>query len=127
MCHGSEELYKIGREIDLSVQNWHEKFYEFWPGHLKFLKFCTLMDSFWSRYVMFDLKKYRGVIFDGTKDWCKIWRKTDFCFQIFGHRLKIGNIILESKMVERNQNKNSKQPNRPDAVWKLYFNFEINE
>ena len=21
MCHGSEELYKIGREIDLSVQN----------------------------------------------------------------------------------------------------------
>ena len=27
------------------------------------------------------LKKYRGVIFDGTKYWCKIWRKTDLCFQ----------------------------------------------
>ena len=22
----------------------------------------------------------REVIFDGTEDWCKIWRKTDFCF-----------------------------------------------
>ena len=22
-------------------------------------------------------KKYRGVIFDSTADWCKIWRKTD--------------------------------------------------
>ena len=30
--------------------------------------------------VMFELKKYRGVMFDGTEDWCKIWRKTDLCF-----------------------------------------------
>ena len=30
---------------------------------------------------MFELKKYRGVMFDGTEDWCKIWRKTDLCFQ----------------------------------------------
>ena len=26
---------------------------------------------------MFDLKKYRGVIFHDTEEWCKIWRKTD--------------------------------------------------
>ena len=31
--------------------------------------------------VMFDLKKSSGVIFHGTREWCKIWRKTDFCFQ----------------------------------------------
>ena len=37
------------------------------------------------------------------------------------------NFILESKMAELNQNKNSKQPDRPDAVWKLYFNLEKNE
>ena len=33
------------------------------------------------------------------------------------HRLK--NFILESKMVELNQNQDSKQPDRPDAVYKL--------
>ena len=27
---------------------------------------------------MFELKKYRGVMFDGTEDWCEIWRKTDY-------------------------------------------------
>ena len=27
-------------------------------------------------------------------------------------------------MAELNQNKNSKQPDRPDAVWKLYFTLE---
>ena len=35
----------------------------------------------WSKYIMFDLKKYKGVMFDSTENWCKIWRKTDFCFQ----------------------------------------------
>ena len=42
-------------------------------------------------------------------------------------RLKNRNVILESKIAELNQNKNSKQPDRPDAVWKLYFTMEINE
>ena len=78
--------------------------------------------------MMFDLKKCRGVMFDGTEDWCKIWRKTDLCFlKIFVYRLKNSDFILESKMAELNQNKNSKQPDRPDAVWKLYFKLEINE
>ena len=43
------------------------------------------------------------------------------------HRLKNSNFILESKMAELNQSKNLKQPDRPDAMWKLYFNLEINE
>ena len=42
-------------------------------------------------------------------------------------RLKDSDFVLENKMTERNQNKNSKQPNRPDAVWKLYFTLEINK
>ena len=32
------------------------------------------------------------------------------------HRLKESDFILESKMGELNQNKKSKQPDRPDAV-----------
>ena len=37
---------------------------------------------FWvRRYILFELKKYRGVIFHGTEEWCKIWRKTDLWFE----------------------------------------------
>ena len=43
------------------------------------------------------------------------------------HRLRNSNLILKSKMVELNQNKNPKQPDRPDAVWKSYLTLEINE
>ena len=35
--------------------------------------------------------------------------------------------ILESKMAELNKNENSKQPERSDAAWKLYFTLEINQ
>ena len=115
--HGNKEWCKIWIGIDLSVQNWHEEFDKFWPEHSKISKICTLMDCFWPKYIMFELKKYRGVMFDGTEDWCKIWRKTDLCFlKIFVYRLKNSNFILESKMVELNQNKTSKQPDRPDTV-----------
>ena len=46
----------------------------------KSLKICALMGSFWSKYIMFELKNCRGVIFDGTEDWCKILKKTDLSF-----------------------------------------------
>ena len=42
-------------------------------------------------------------------------------------RLKNSDFILETKMAELNQNQNSKQPDRPDAVWKFYFTLQINE
>ena len=72
---------------------------------------------------------YREVIFDATEDWCKIWRKTDLCFlewqeeicQIFVHRLRNTSFMLESKMAEPNQIKNSNQTDRPEAVWKFVF------
>ena len=35
--------------------------------------------------------------------------------------------ILEIKIAELNQNKNSKQLDRSYALWKLYFTLEINE
>ena len=41
---------------------------------------CTLMGFFWPKYIMFELKKYRRVMFDDTEDWWKIRRKTDLYF-----------------------------------------------
>ena len=39
-CHDNEEWSKTWKEIDLSVQNWHEEFYKFRREHLKFSKIC---------------------------------------------------------------------------------------
>ena len=38
------------------------------PAH----KILTLMGSFWSKYIIFELEKYRGVMFHRTEDWCEI-------------------------------------------------------
>ena len=75
--HETEERYKIWRGIDLSFQNWHKEFDKFWPEHSKVSKIFTLIGSFWAKYILFELKKYRGVIFHDIEEWCKIWRKTD--------------------------------------------------
>ena len=45
--------------------------------NLKNLLFNWLL---WPKYIMFELKKYRGVMFHDTEKWCKIWRKTDLWF-----------------------------------------------
>ena len=76
-------------------------------------------------------------MFDGAEDWRKIWRKLTWAFQYDMrnltniHRLKAiilsSDFILESKMAQLNQIKNSKQLYRPDAGRKLYFAFEIKE
>ena len=81
MCHDNEELCKNWRGTDLLVQNIHEKFDKFWPEHSKISKICTLMGCFWPKYIMLELNKYRGVMFDGTEYWCKIWRKIDLWFE----------------------------------------------
>ena len=54
------------------------EFDNLWYKHMKIL---ILMGSFWVKYIMFALTKYRGVIFDRTEDLRKIWRKNDLCFQ----------------------------------------------
>ena len=38
------------------------------------------MGCFWPKYIMFALKKYRGVILHDTGEWHKIWRKADLWF-----------------------------------------------
>ena len=39
---------------------------------LESLKICSLMGSFWSKYIMFELKNYRGVMCHDTEGWCDI-------------------------------------------------------
>ena len=74
-----------------------------------FIRTPENVGCFWPNYIMFGLKsteelcltafkidtkfewklacvsknfqKHRGVMFDGTEYWCKIWRKNDLCFQ----------------------------------------------
>ena len=81
MCHENEEWCKIWRGIDLSFQNWHEEFDEFWPKHLKVSKMFILMCSLWAKYVLLELKKYRRVIFHETEEGYKIWRGIDSSLQ----------------------------------------------
>ena len=101
MCHDNEEWCKIGRGIDLSFQNWHEKFDEFWPEHLKASKIFILMGSFWAKYILFELKKHRGVVFHETEERYKIWRGINSSFEnwhkefvtFWLERLKVSKIL----------------------------------
>ena len=105
--HDNEEWWKTSRGIDLSVQNWHKEFDEFWPEHSKISKIFILMGFFWTKYIMFELKTYRGVMPDSTEYWWKIWRKTElWILKFFVYRLKNSDFILESKMAELNWKQN---------------------
>ena len=79
ISHDPENWRKIRRKTDLLFQKWQE-FGEIWSEHLKVSKTCTFICSSSAKYLIFDLKKYRGVIFHDTEGWCKIWRKTDLWF-----------------------------------------------
>ena len=48
---------------------------------LKNLKNLHFNGLLFTKVYNFELKKYRGVMFDGTEYWSKIWRKTDLRFQ----------------------------------------------
>ena len=50
ICHENEELRRIWRGTDLSLQIGHEEFDEFWPEHLKVSNFFNLIGSFWAKY-----------------------------------------------------------------------------
>ena len=97
MCH--EEWYKIWRWIDLSIQNFHDRF---WPKHSKVSKIYSLMGSFWPKYIIFELKNYRGVILIALEIGGKFERKVADAFKnnmrnfANFHRLKNSDLILES-------------------------------
>ena len=79
--HETEEGYKIWRGIELSFQNWHKEFDKIWPEHSKVSKIFFIMSSFWAKYILFELKKYREIIFHETEKGYKIWRGIELSFQ----------------------------------------------
>ena len=72
MCYDNEELHEIWWGTDLSFQSWHKEFDKFWPELLKVSQIFILMGSFWAKYIMFELKNYRVVIFQETEERNKI-------------------------------------------------------
>ena len=105
---------KFVRGIDLSFQNVHEEFDEFWPEKYskKSQKFQLSWD-FFDQSICLSLK--------GTEELCLMALNIDAKFEgkltcafkndmknlaNFVHRLKNSHFILESKMAKLNQNKN---------------------
>ena len=120
--HDTDERCKIWRRISLSFQNWHKRSLTYFDSeHSRVLKICTLMDSFWASILI--------ALTIGAKCFGKLpfFFKNDKKNLTNFRRMKNSDFILENKLVELNQNKNSKQADRPDAVWKLYFTLEISE
>ena len=123
--YDTEDWWTICRRIGRSLQYWYEEFDRFWPEHSKVTKIFTLMHSFWAKYI-------EGLCLIALKINARCEGKlsctfnndmrtlANFC------KLKNSSFILKSKVVELNQNQNSKQADRPHAVWKLYFTFAIN-
>ena len=38
------------------------------------------MGSFWAKYTLFELKRYRGLPFYDSEEWCKVWRNIELWF-----------------------------------------------
>ena len=101
MSDDTEEWCKVWRKNNLLFRKWQE-FGEFWSEHSKVSKICALIGPFCAKYITFDLKKYRGVVFHDTEESCKIWRKTDLWFgkwhEEFGkfssEHLKVSKFVL---------------------------------
>ena len=99
------------------------------------LKICTLVGSYWAKYILFELKKYRGVIFYDTEEWCKIWRKTDVWFgkwQEYGkfspEHLKISKLWLWWDLLSKVENVWAWNLQRSSASWqwRMVQNLERN-
>ena len=114
--HKTEEGYKISRGIDLSFRNWHKKFDKIWPEHSKISKIFILMGSFWAKHILFELKKYRGIIFHETEERYKIWRGIDLSFQNW--KKKFGKLWPEHLKVSRSFI-------LMDSFWAKYVLFEL--
>ena len=75
------KVMQVWRGIGLSLQNWHEEFVHFWPKYSKVSKSLALLGSFCAKYILFELEKYKGVIFHDTEGWYTIWKGIDLSLQ----------------------------------------------
>ena len=72
---------------------------KFDPNTRKSKKNFILMGSFWAKYMLFELKRYRGTIFHETEEGYKIWRVIEFSFQNWDK--EIDKIWLELSKVSK--------------------------
>ena len=136
MCRDNEEWFKIWRGLDLSISSkltW--RIWQILTQALRNLKNLHFNGLLLTRVYVWELKKkvrrsylwlHWRLLQNLKENWPVLSKITWKIWEIFVHRLKNSNFILENKMAEPNKNKNSKQPDLPDAVWKLYFTLEIN-
>ena len=114
MCHDNEEWCKIWRGIDLSFQNWHEEFDEFWPKHLKISKIFILMCSFWAKYTLFELKKVQLSFMKLKRD-TKFGEESTHCFKI----------VIRNESIWTMGSKVSKIFTLMRSLWANYILFEV--
>ena len=121
--HDTKVECKIWRKIDFWFGKWHEECDKFSPEHTKFSKLGLSLNSFipstkgmsWKlrrELCVMTMKNdakfqieliYRGVMFDCTQDWYKVWKKTGLCFQKLTYELKIyrGVVSWQWRMMQK--------------------------
>ena len=72
---------KFGKESTRRLKIGISNLTNFDPSTWKVSKPFILIGSFWANYILFELKKYRGIIFHETEEGYKIWRGIDLSFQ----------------------------------------------
>ena len=78
------------------------------------LKICTLMRYFCQKHIMFEQKKYRGVICHNTEEWGKIWGRTDSYFDAMRKLANFDPTLKSLKMCTS-----------MDSFWPKYITFEL--
>ena len=73
--HDTGQWYKIWKNPDLLVSKMAWGIEWTFIRALKSLKNCTLMGSFCSKHIIFQLEHFRGITCHGTKRWLEKWQK----------------------------------------------------
>ena len=89
--------------------------------------FLSKLYNLWARRVQRSYVWWHIGLMQSLKENWLVLSKNDMKNLANFHRLKNSDFIMESKMVELNKNKNSKQSDWQDAVQKLYSTLKINE
>ena len=72
---------KFGEESTCRLKIGIRNLTKFDPSTQKVSKIVILMGSFSAKYILFELKKYRGIIFHKIEEGYKIRRGNDWSFQ----------------------------------------------
>ena len=65
----------------MSFRNCRKEFGKFGPALWKVSEIFTLIGSLLAKYILFELKKYRGIICPEAEEGYKIWRGIDSSFE----------------------------------------------